>query len=51
MNKYKVKVIYKYSDTVEVEAKNPEDAIKAANLIADEDFESFYDAEVEEINP
>ena len=46
MDKYKVKLIYKYSDTVHVEAFSKEEAIEKALEECDEKYESFYDAEV-----
>lgn len=51
MTKYKVKLIFKYSDVVHVEAKNKEDAIKKALEDCNEQFECFYDAEVREDEP
>ena len=46
--KYRVKLIFKYSDVVHVEADNEEDAIKKAMFDCDEQYESFYDADVSE---
>lgn len=48
MQKYKVKLIFKYSDTIHVEADNPDDAVKLAMIECEEEFESFYDAEIDE---
>ena len=47
MKKYKVKLIFKYSDVVHVEAEDEQKAIECALDECDEQFESFYDAEVE----
>lgn len=47
--KYKVKLVFKYSDSVEVEADNEEDAIRKALDVADEVYECFYDAEAMEV--
>ena len=44
--KYLVKVIYKYSDTVNVIADSEEDAIEKASYMGNESYESFYDAEI-----
>jgi len=46
--KYKVKLIFKYSDIVHVEASSQEEAIREAMVDCDEEFECFFDAEVEE---
>jgi len=47
--KYRVKLIFKYSDVVHVEADNKEEAIKEAlESEFEEMFECFYDAEVNE---
>ena len=46
--KYAVKLIFKYSDIVHVEANNKEDAIKEAMKECCEEYECFYDAEVNE---
>lgn len=48
MKKYKVKVIFKYSDIVHVEAEDEEEAIELALKEADEQYDYFYDAEVSE---
>lgn len=48
MTKYKVKLIFKYSDIVHVEAKDEKEAIAKALEECDEVFESFYDTEVTE---
>ena len=45
---YKVKVIFKYSDIVHVEANNKKEAVQKALKECSEEYESFYDAEVEE---
>jgi hypothetical protein len=44
MNKYKITVIYRYVDTVDVEAATEEQAIEFANEIADPEYDCFYDA-------
>jgi hypothetical protein len=49
MKKYKVKLIFKYSDTVHVWAKNEQEAIEKAMKECHEEYECFYDAEVEEL--
>ena len=46
MPTYRVKVTYKYSDTVEVEAENREEAMALAPEQADERFECLYDCEI-----
>lgn len=43
---YKVKVTYKYSDTIEVKAESPEEALAIAPTDADEEFECLYDCEI-----
>jgi len=45
--KYQVKLIYKYSDTIEVEADSEEEAIEKAQSSPDieETYESYYHAE------
>lgn len=48
MKNYKVKLIFKYSDIVHVEAESEEDAISIALKECQEEFESFYDSEVSE---
>lgn len=47
MSIYKVKLMYMYSDTVEVEADSKDEAIEKASKdeTIEEVFESFYDAE------
>ena len=47
--KYKVKLIFKYSDVVHVEADadSEKEAIEKALQDCHETYESFYDAEVE----
>ncbi len=47
--KYKVKLIFLYTDTVEVEADNKKDAVDKATDNCEEQYECFYDAEVSEI--
>ena len=47
MTKYKVKLIFKYSDTVHVEAEDEKEAISKATEECEEMFESFWDARVE----
>lgn len=46
--KYRVKLIFIYSDVVHVEAKSEKEAIEKAMENCNEEFESFYDAEVRE---
>ena len=46
--KYRVKLIFKYSDVVHVEADDEDEAITRAVLDSHEEYESFYDAEVSE---
>lgn len=46
--RYKVKLIFTYSDVVHVEAETEKEAIKKALQDCDEQYESFYDAEVDE---
>jgi len=48
MPKYKVKLIFKYSDIVHVEADNDVQAVTKAMGECEEEYESFYDSEVEE---
>ena len=48
LKNYRVKLIYIYSDTLEVEASTREEAIELAQQQANEEFEYFYDAYVEE---
>ena len=45
--KYAVKLIFKYSDVVHVEACSKAEAISMALDECEEQFECFYDAEVE----
>lgn len=46
--KYKVKVIFEYSDIVHVEAESEEEAIRKALDEAHPEYDCFSDAEVEE---
>jgi hypothetical protein len=46
--KYRVKLIFKYSDVVHVEADSPKDAERKALSECCEEYESFYDAEITE---
>jgi hypothetical protein len=48
MAKYKVKLVFKYSDIVHVEARNKEEAETKALAECQEEYESFYDSEIEE---
>ena len=49
MPEYKVKLIFKYSDIVHVPyADNEKDAVSQALEVCQEEYESFYDVEVEE---
>jgi len=45
--KYKVKLIFKYSDVVHVDADSEKEAIEKAWPDCHEKYEAFYDAEVE----
>jgi len=47
MNPYKVKLIFKYSDVVYVKASSEKEAIEKALAECQEEYESFYDAEVD----
>ena len=47
--KYKVELVFKYVDTVYVEADNKKDAVAKAVEDCDEQYHSFYDATVSEI--
>lgn len=44
--KYRVKLVFKYSDVVHVEAINEKESIEKAIAECDEHYESFYDAKV-----
>jgi hypothetical protein len=46
--KYRVKLIFKYSDVVHVDAKDEKEAVSLALDECEEMYESFYDAEVTE---
>lgn len=46
--KYKVKLIFKYSDIIHVEAEDEKEAIEKAMSGCQEEYECFYDAEVDE---
>lgn len=48
MPKYKVKLIFKYSDIVHVEAKDEEEAEQLALEECQEEYESYYDNEITE---
>ena len=48
MKKYKVKLTFKYSDIIHVEAETEKEAISAATLQCEEQYECFYDSEVTE---
>lgn len=48
MTKYEVKLTFKYSDIVHVEAENKKQAIEMALEECNEQYESFYDADVKE---
>ena len=43
---YKVKLIFKYSDIVHVEADSEDEAIQTALAFAEPEFECLYDSEV-----
>lgn len=51
MEKYSVKLIYQYSNTIEVEAESKEEAINIAQQSEDinEVFDCYYDAEANEL--
>ena len=46
--RYKVKVTFKYSDVVHVEADSEKEAIEKAVGEAEEQYECFYDVDVSE---
>ena len=46
--KYKVKLIFKYSDVVHVEADSEKEAVSLAINECMEEYECFYDAEISE---
>lgn len=48
MSLYRVKLTFKYSDTVHVNADNEEEAAAKALVNCEETFICFYDAEVVE---
>jgi len=48
MAKYRVKLIFKYSDVVHVEADNEKEAVSMAMESCQEEYECWYDAEVTE---
>lgn len=48
MKKYRVRLVFMYSDVVHVEADNKEDAIEKAMDECEEQYECFYDASVTE---
>ena len=48
MTKYKVKLMFLYSDTIHVEAENEKEAISKAFDECHEECESFYDFDVEQ---
>lgn len=48
MMKYAVKLIFKYSDIVHVEADTEKEAIEKAMTDCEEQYECFYDCEVTE---
>ena len=43
---YRVKLTFKYSDTVHVEALSEKEAIEKSLVECEEEYECFYDAEV-----
>ena len=49
MKEYKVKLIFKYSDVVYVNAENEKEAVEYALPQCMEEYESFYDAKVTEL--
>ena len=48
LKNYRVKLTYLYSDTINIQATTREEAIELAQQQANEEFEYFYDAYVEE---
>ena len=46
MSKYRVKLTFKYSDVVHVEAETEKEAIEEALAECQEEYECFYDADV-----
>lgn len=48
MKKYKVRLVFKYSDVVHVEANSEKEAIEKAMVDCDEQYESFVEAVVRE---
>ncbi len=46
MTKYEIKLTFKYSDIVHVEAENEKEAIEKAMKECEEQYESFYDVDV-----
>ena len=48
MNNYKIKLIFKYSDTVYVKAETEKEAIEQALAECEEQYECFYDVDVSE---
>ena len=48
LKKYKVKVVFKYSDVVHVEAESEKEAVERALECCQEEYELFYDSEVSE---
>ncbi len=48
MKRYKVKLIFKYSDVVHVEAADEKEAVSKALEDCAEQYECFYDQEVTE---
>jgi hypothetical protein len=49
MKKYRVKLIFRYTDTVEVEAENSEEAVGRALDECNEQYECLEDSRVTEI--
>ena len=48
MPKYKVKLTFLYSDIIHVEANSEKEALQKAAQECHEEYEAFYDVEVEE---
>ena len=49
--KYAVKLIFKYSDIVHVDADDKDSAVAKAMKECEEEYECFYDAEITEETP
>ena len=49
LKEYRVKLTDLYSDTIRVSATSKQEAIDLAQEVVDEQYESWYDAEVTEL--